>query len=341
MTCAHCHAQMPPTAGRCPRCGRVTYTRQGSPGAGEGGLRLDGCRLEPPSPKDFRAVPKAMALPMVVDLRPECSPVESQGQLGSCTSNAIIGAFEFQLRQTSGRMQDLSRLFVYYNARMMSGAAHIDNGATINQGMAALLAFGAPPESAWPYDTSAMATRPSEAAYEQARHNVPVEYARVDGIEHIRGALARKHPVVFASNIPQRCYDEAYTKGEVPMPTSTEMSQFDARDGTHAMLLVGYDRGGQVYHVRNSWGDGFGDRGYCRIPFDVFDTVMIPQTTWILGNLSASGAFDVVRPKVELPIIEGGVKDLAAKMREDLRGSLARDLDTAIADVKKRFTPGR
>lgn len=340
MTCAHCHAQMPPTGGRCPRCGRVTYARMGRPGA-DGGIRLDGCKVEPPSPKDFRAVPRAMALPTVVDLRPECSPVEQQGQLGSCTANAIVGAFEFTQRKATGRAQDLSRLFVYYNARMMTGAERHDAGATIGHGMAALLAFGAPPEAEWPYDVSAMATRPTEAAYEQARHNVPAEYARVDGVEHLRAALARNHPVVFASNIPERCYDEAYTTGVVPMPTSTEMSQFNSRDGTHAMLLVGYDLGAKVYHVRNSWGDGFGDRGYCRMAFDVFDNVMIPQSTWILGNLAASGAFDVVRPKVELPTIEGGVKDLAAKMREEIRGTLTRDLDAAISDVKKRFTPNR
>lgn len=174
MTCAHCHAQMPPTGGRCPRCGRVTYARMGRPGA-EGGIRLDGCKPEPASPKDFRAVPRAMALPTVVNLRPECSAVEQQGQLGSCTANAIIGAFEFTQRKATGRAQDLSRLFVYYNARMMSGAERQDAGATIGHGMAALLAFGAPPEAEWPYDVSAMATRPTEAAYEQARNNVPAD----------------------------------------------------------------------------------------------------------------------------------------------------------------------
>ena len=340
MTCTNCHNPLPPTGGRCPRCGRVVYVRPGQPGATTP-IRLDGCRREAPSPTDYRAVPRVRALPPIVDLRPDCPAVEAQGALGSCTANAIVGAFEFRQRKATGRMRDLSRLFVYYNARKMAGWEHEDSGATIGQGMAALLAFGAPSEASWPYDIARMAERPPEACYEEARADVPGEYARVDGVDHIRGALARAHPVVFASNIPDRCYEAAWTSGSVPMPTADEMAAFTSRDGTHAMLLVGYDLNAKVYFVRNSWSDQFGERGYCRLPFDVFDTVVIPQTTWILGHLETSGDFDIVRPPLQRPVVEGGAKDLAAKLREDIRASLTKDIDSAMKDVKQRFTPGR
>jgi len=38
-------------------------------------------------------VEKAAALPASVDLRAQCPPVYDQGQLGSCTANAIAGAY--------------------------------------------------------------------------------------------------------------------------------------------------------------------------------------------------------------------------------------------------------
>ena len=340
MTCANCHNPLPPTGGRCTRCGRVVYARPGLPG-GAPGLRLDGCRSEAPSPSDYRAVPRAGALPPLVDLRPECSPVEAQGALGSCTANAVVGAFEFLQRKARRPTPDLSRLFVYYNARKMSGWEREDSGATIGQGMAALLAFGAPAETSWPYDVARMAERPPEACYDEARNHVPSEYARVDGAEGIRGALAHAHPVVFASNIPARCYDAAWTSGTVPMPTADERAAMASREGTHAMLLVGYDLNARVYFVRNSWGEQFGERGYCRIPFDVFDAVVVAHSTWILGHLAQTGHFDVIRPAVSRPVVEGSVKDLAAKLRAEIRAGLSRDIEDAMKDVKRRFPTGR
>lgn len=338
MTCANCHNPLPPTGGRCTRCGRVVFVRPGQP-ASTSAFRLDGCRRDAPSPGDFRAVPRVSALPPLVDLRPDCPPVEAQGALGSCTANAIVGAFEFAERKAGGGGHDLSRLFVYYNARKMSGWEQEDSGATISQGMAALLAFGAPAETSWPYDVARMAERPPERCFEEARLHVPGEYARVTGADGIRGALARAHPVVFASNIPERCYDEAWTSGSVPMPTADERAAVASRDGTHAMLLVGYDLNARVYFVRNSWGDGFGERGYCRLPFDVFDAVLVPDSTWILGHLERTGHFDVVRPQLARPVVEGSVKDLAARLREEIRAGLSRDIEGALKDVKQRFPP--
>lgn len=44
----------------------------------------------------YGAVRKIPAkLPAKVDLRPTCSPVENQKELGSCTANALAGALEF------------------------------------------------------------------------------------------------------------------------------------------------------------------------------------------------------------------------------------------------------
>lgn len=54
-------------------------------------------------------------LPPSVDLRPMCSKVEDQENLGSCTGNALVGGLEFLERKDRVPYAELSRLFVYYN----------------------------------------------------------------------------------------------------------------------------------------------------------------------------------------------------------------------------------
>lgn len=340
MKCYKCQSQLPPGGSACLSCGQQAYTTKASPTASSG-RRIDGCLEENPSPKDFKAVPNLTSLPRVVDLRTHCSPVENQGQVGSCVANAIVGAKEYQIRKEGRPGVDLSRLFVYYNARRMSARETDDAGTTIGEGMAAFLAFGAPPEDSWPYDPAIVNRQPGEAAFEQAREHAPVEYARVDGFEHVQGALARGYPVVFSASIPQRCYEEAGRTGVVPTPTDQELAQIRTMHGRHAMLLVGYDLNDRTFLVRNSWGQDWGTGGYCRLGFDTFTGALANNTTWILGGLEKSGDFIVARPALTSAPVSGSVRDMAGKMREDIRGSLMKDLQDSFKDIKNRVNPPR
>ena len=47
--------------------------------------------------RDFKFTPKLnlASLPPRVDLRANCSPVEDQGNIGSCTGNAIASVIEY------------------------------------------------------------------------------------------------------------------------------------------------------------------------------------------------------------------------------------------------------
>ena len=337
MKCYNCKRELPPTGGVCPACGQRVYTTAGSANAMRG-RRLDGCLPPVDSPKDFRAVPNLQGLPRTVDLRPECTPVEDQGQVGSCTANAAVGALEFQRRREGKPNVDLSRLFVYYNSRKMTGRDREDCGATIAQCMAALLAFGTPAETSWPYDPGSVYTAPPPQVFDEALGNTPREYAKVEGLEHVKGALARHQPVVFGTSLPERCFEEAGKTGVMPTPTAAEVEDAAQRGG-HAMLLVGYDAGARTFIVRNSWGPTWGQGGYCTMTFDTFEGTRAATTSWVLGNLEASGNFTVRRPAIAAPSVQGSVKDMAAKMREEIRGSLNKDLNDALRDVKQRFTP--
>jgi C1A family cysteine protease len=108
-------------------------------------------------------------LPAQTDLRAQCPPVYDQGQLGSCTANAIAGALQFdEAKQGEADTTLLSRLFIYYNERVMEGTVGTDSGAMIRDGIKTVNAVGACPESEWPYDIARFTEKPSDACYADA-----------------------------------------------------------------------------------------------------------------------------------------------------------------------------
>src|SRR4051812_30846987 len=90
------------------------------------------------------------ALPARVDLRPRCPNVYDQGDLGSCTANAIGGAIEFEQLKQKLKAFVPSRLFIYYNERVLEHTVESDSGAQIRDGMKVVAKLGAPPEPDWP-----------------------------------------------------------------------------------------------------------------------------------------------------------------------------------------------
>src|SRR5690349_5986657 len=108
------------------------------------------------------------ALPTSVDLRPGCPDVYDQGQLGSCTANSIGGAFQFE--QIKQKVKDFvpSRLFIYYNERVIENTVNSDSGAQIRDGIKVVAKQGAPPETDWPYDINKFAQKPPQSAFADA-----------------------------------------------------------------------------------------------------------------------------------------------------------------------------
>ena len=119
-------------------------------------------------------------LPVSIDLRKGCPVPFNQQQLGSCTANAIAGALEFdQIKQRLPIFMP-SRLFIYYNERLMEGTVSSDSGAMIRDGIKSVASQGAPPETIWPYNINKFATKPSSAAYSAAAQHKAISYSRVN-----------------------------------------------------------------------------------------------------------------------------------------------------------------
>src|SRR5208283_2321016 len=136
-------------------------------------------------------------LPPSVDLRPQCSPVEDQGNLGSCTANALVGALEFLMIKDQKPYADLSRLFVYYNERVVEGTVDKDSGAMIRDGIKTLADQGVCTEALWPYDISQFTVKPPDACYQEALNYEITSYQRIDTTDEMRSCLADGFPFVF------------------------------------------------------------------------------------------------------------------------------------------------
>ena len=70
------------------------------------------------------------ALPKSVSLVQWFSPVEDQGDLGSCTANAGVGLVEYFEHVPSGNTFDASRLFLYKATRSAETATSMTTSAT-------------------------------------------------------------------------------------------------------------------------------------------------------------------------------------------------------------------
>jgi C1A family cysteine protease len=217
-------------------------------------------------------------IPPTMDLRAEMSPVENQGPINSCVANAIVGALEFlQIRNgipKNKRFLDMSRMFLYYKAREAAGLQTVDRGCYISHGILVTTDLGMVTEKRWPYTYSRLYRKPPRAIVNVARKKLVRDYYYIWGddmtsenpnpsVENVKAALAEGYPVVFGTTVFSS-FMAVGKDGMVPVPNlATERAM-----GGHAMLMVGYTQ--THFIVRNSWGAGWGDSGYCYIPFGYF-----------------------------------------------------------------------
>lgn len=234
-----------------------------------------------PDHRDYLyAVPPGVlaTLPTSADLRPQCPPVYDQGQLGSCTANAIAGAFQFdELRQALPNVFMPARLFIYYNERAMEGTTGTDAGARIRDGIKSIAQLGVCAESEWPYDPAQFASKPSTRCYYDALKNKAVQYQRVlQDLMQMKGCIASGFPIVFGFTVYDSFEGQQVAQtGVVPLPAPSESVL-----GGHAVVAVGYDDASQRFIVRNSWGAGWGMQGYCTMPYAYLTQASLASDFW-------------------------------------------------------------
>ena len=248
--------------------------------------RKFGWKPQLPDIRDYQLAllsPEAVvAIPTLTDLRPSCPPVYNQLTLGSCTGNAWAGIDEFVKMKQGKTYFTPSRLQIYYCERVLEGTVKTDSGAQLRDGIKVLTKQGVCPESEWPYNVKKFATKPCAKCFRDALKNEVIQYLAVTQTsDQLRGCLAAGYPFVFGFTVYSSFMTLAVEQtGIMPMPQPN-----DSVEGGHAVMAVGYDDNKQWYIIRNSWGTGWGDKGYFYMPYAYMHNVNLCSDFWTIRSV--------------------------------------------------------
>jgi C1A family cysteine protease len=231
-------------------------------------------------------------LPRSVDLRRKCPAVYDQGQLGSCTANALAAAIEFEQMKQKQRKQSKkaqtqvfipSRLFIYYNERVIEGTVGSDSGAQIRDGIKSVVKTGFCPESMWPYVITQFAVRPPQSCYQAAAKHKVAAYQRLPRVlNQMKGCLSSGYPFVFGFTVYASFESPDVAKtGHAPMPDPNEEVV-----GGHAVMAVGYEDKSGWLIVRNSWGPKWGMKGYFTLPYGYVTDPDLSDDFWTIRGVT-------------------------------------------------------
>lgn len=206
---------------------------------------------------------RVVSLPSSVDLRRGCSAIEDQGNLGSCTSQAVVGALEYLELKDGVTFFDLSRLFVYYNTRVLERTVKYDSGASLRNTVKAIAKQGACTEVIYPYIEKKYKLKPGQECYTDGLKRRVLEYSRLLTLQDMKVSLVEGFPFVCGISLYESFESEKVAEtGIVNMPTRRE-----SMIGGHAVGCVGYNEKKQIFIMRNSWGNLWGDHGYFYLPY--------------------------------------------------------------------------
>ena len=224
-----------------------------------------------PDQRDFlyKAIQPVIRLPRKVDLRGLCSEVERQGELGSCTAQALAGNIEFLDKISDFKYTDVSRLFIYYNERALMHTIRYDSGSSLRDGIKTLKNSGVCDETLWPYQISKFTRKPPVKCFTEAKQHRITSYHRINTFNEMLACLAEGYPFVFGFTVYESFESqEVLRTGIVHMPKKKEKAI-----GGHAVMAAGYDQAAKRFIVRNSWGKDWGKDGYCTMPFEYLQTL--------------------------------------------------------------------
>ena len=245
--------------------------------------RKYGWVVDTPDQRDHHYEINSIDYKKIVDLRCKCPGIYNQGKLGSCTANAIAAAYEFnEIKQDENTLFTPSRLFIYYNERLIENTTQYDSGANIRDGIKSVNKQGVCKETTWPYDIKNFTVKPHESCYSEATHHRSVKYKRIrQNIEHMKNCLLSGLPFVFGFGVYESFESEEVAKtGIMPIPDKNEKLL-----GGHAVMAVGYDDEKEHFIIRNSWGLEWGDRGYFYMPYRFIINQKMCSDFWCIENV--------------------------------------------------------
>jgi C1A family cysteine protease len=267
-----------------------------------------------------------------VDLRRHASPIIDQGKIGTCAACAGVSALEQLVIRKGERLERRSPMFLYFNSRRISGRhTNTNGGLMICHVTAGVMAWGVCTEQEWPYVIAKATQEPPQAAFNAAQKFDAIQYARLASAEEAKVSISKGLPVIFGVNISMPYYEAARANGRMPQLDAVTAGE----PVGHIMLAVGYDDDAQLWLVKNSWGEGHGDRGYLHIPYSVLEKHVWPEDLWVIGELEqlANARFDGSTSDAVAHARANGEADVAAAMKA-LGQEIGKDLDKRVDDAR-------
>lgn len=197
-------------------------------------------------------------------------PVNKQ-VIGDCVGQSSRAIKYIQERKNYPRFSyDFAPDFIYSECKKRDGAPN-DEGTQPKVAMDVLKSIGAAKKGLYG-DLTVNVPRPdaTQTAYEDAKQFQIGAYAKIQTLDEIKTALVNEGPVLGAVVVTDT-FEKCEPGGFIPLG-GTPL-------GGHAICIDGYDdnmthtyadgktRTGFLRFV-NSWGEGWGDKGYGYLPYD-------------------------------------------------------------------------
>ncbi len=222
-------------------------------------------------------------LPAEADLRQFFTRIKDQGQLGSCTAFSVVSVYEYFIKRDQGKEIDLSELFAYQSARrrMSEERREAGDGTSIYDMIMGMGEDGICLEADHPYTVENL-QEPDEKAISAAKEHKISKALNVEcKLDDMKSAISQGYPIIISLRIFEQL---SSSTGFVPRPTEEECQ--NKEEAYHAMVICGYSDKDKVFIVRNSWGERFGDKGYCYIPYSYITDPNLMRQACIITKIS-------------------------------------------------------
>jgi C1A family cysteine protease len=253
-------------------------------------------KADKPDSRDFRIPERASdepPLPKSIDLRKDCPPVYFQGSISSCTANATAALLDVVRKKDKLSFLNPSRLFIYYNCRVLNGDPADDHGSCFRDALSTIYDTGVCAEADWDYNPKLLFEKPTDTCYTKAIENKFQYYALIDQTETaLKHCLNEGYPFLFAINLFSHLNDDhmLFETDILSVPISGRPKPPVL--GSHALCCVGYDDEKQLFLIRNSFGADWCMSGHFYIPYSF---MLDPECSNGFWTLRTSGEWKTVQ----------------------------------------------